>query len=49
MADILTWDEFLQGLGIVPTDQSLNMQCTESANTYENCANTIKSEDSDNG
>lgn len=42
MADILTWDEFRQRLGIVPTDPSLNSQCTESANTYENCANTVK-------
>lgn len=42
MADILTWDEFRQRLGLVPTDPSLNMQSTESANTNENCANTVK-------
>ena len=45
MADILTWDEFRQRLGLVPTDPSLNMQSTESANTYENCANTVRSEE----
>ena len=45
MADILTWEEFMQRLGLVPTNPSLNMQSTESANTYDNCANTVKSED----
>ena len=38
------WEEFKQKLGLVPTDPSLKMQCSDSLNTFGNCSNTIKTD-----